>query len=61
MFSPSDYELAARVLGLPVPRTQAEMAAATPMTARVVRDFARGLPPVPVKMQMGCIPVLHVL
>ena len=47
MFSPSDYELAARVLGLPVPRTQAEMAGATPMTARVVRAFALGLPPVP--------------
>lgn len=47
MFSQADYELAARVLGLPVPQTPAEMAAATPITARVVREFARGLPPMP--------------
>lgn len=47
MFSRADYELAARVLGLPVPTTPAEMAAATPMTARVVREFGRALPPVP--------------
>lgn len=45
MFSPADYELAARVLGLPLPTTKAEMAAAAPMTARVVRDFARMRPP----------------
>lgn len=42
MFSPADYELAARILQVPVPRTQAEMAAATPMVARVMRDFGRG-------------------
>jgi len=36
MFSDSDYELAARVLGLPVPRTPAERAAATPMVATVL-------------------------
>lgn len=47
MFSQADYELASRVLGLPVPRTPAEMAAATPMVARVVREFNRGLPPMP--------------
>ena len=47
MFSQADYELAARVLGLPVPQTPAEKAAATPITARVVREFARGLPSVP--------------
>lgn len=47
MFSQADYELAARVLGLPVPQTAAEKAAATPITARVVREFARGLPSVP--------------
>lgn len=47
MFSAADYELAARVLGLPVPTTPAEQAAAAPMTARVVREFGRALPPVP--------------
>ena len=47
MFSPADYELAARVMGLPVQQTPAEMAAATPITARVVREFARGIPPMP--------------
>jgi len=47
VFSQADYELAARVLGLPVPQTPAEMAAATPITARVVREFARGLPSIP--------------
>lgn len=47
MFSKADYELAARILGLPVPETPAEMAAATPATAQVVRHFATGLPPAP--------------
>lgn len=47
MFSKADYELAARILGLPVPETTAEMAAATPATAMVVRQFATGLPPAP--------------
>jgi uncharacterized protein YdiU (UPF0061 family) len=47
VFSPSDYELAARVLGLPVPETNAERAAATPIVARVLRDFGRMAPPMP--------------
>ena len=47
MFSKADYELAARVLGLPVPETPAEIAAATPATARVVRQFGQALPPAP--------------
>lgn len=47
MFSKADYELAARVLGLPVPQTPAEMAAATPATAQVIRRFGTGLPPMP--------------
>jgi hypothetical protein len=47
VFSKADYELAARILGLPVPETTAEMAAATPATAMVVRQFATGLPPAP--------------
>lgn len=47
MFSQADYELAARFLGLPVPSTPAEKAAAAPMTAVVVRDFFRAAPPVP--------------
>ena len=47
MFSVADYELASRVLGLPVPTTPAEMAAATPLTARVLWQFGRVQPPVP--------------
>lgn len=47
MFSKADYELAARILGLPVPQTPAEMAAATPATAHVLRRFGQGLPPMP--------------
>jgi len=47
VFSKADYELAARILGLPVPETPAEMAAATPMTAQVVRQFGQALPPAP--------------
>lgn len=47
MFSQADYELAARVLGLPVPMTPAEKAAAAPMTSVVMRDFFRAAPPVP--------------
>ena len=42
MFSPAEYELAARVLGLPVPENEAERAAAAPMVAKVLRDFGRG-------------------
>lgn len=47
MFSKADYELAARILGLPVPQTPAEIAAATPATAQIVRRFSQGLPPMP--------------
>jgi len=47
VFSKADYELAARVLGLPVPETPAEIAAATPVTARVIRQFGQALPPAP--------------
>ncbi len=47
MFSKADYELAARILGLPVPETPAEIAAATPVTARVIRQFGTALPPMP--------------
>lgn len=47
MFSPQDYELAARILGLPVPRTPAEQAAAAPMVSVVIRNFHRAAPPVP--------------
>lgn len=47
MFSDSDYELAARVLGLPVPRTPAERAAATPMVSTVLKNYYRAAPPMP--------------
>lgn len=47
MFSPADYALAARVLGLPVPNTPAECAAAAPLTAAVLRNIQRGAPPMP--------------
>lgn len=47
MFSKADYELAARILGLPVPQTPAEIAAATPATAQVIRRFGQSLPPMP--------------
>jgi hypothetical protein len=47
VFSKADYALAARVLGLPVPETPAEMAAATPATARIMREFATALPVAP--------------
>jgi len=47
MFSEADYELAARVLGLPVPRTPAERAAATPMVATVLKNYYRAAPPMP--------------
>lgn len=45
MFSPQDYELAARLLGLPVPMTAAEKAAAAPMTAVVMRNFMKAEAP----------------
>lgn len=47
MFSEADYDLAARILGLPVPRTFAERAAATPMVATVLRNYYRAAPPMP--------------
>ncbi len=47
MFSPQDYELAARLLGLPVPKTPAECAAATPMTATVLRSYYKAPAPMP--------------
>ena len=45
MFSQADYALAARLLGLPMPVTPSEQAAAAPMTARVLRDFMQMRPP----------------
>jgi len=53
VFSKADYELAARILGLPVPQTPAEMAAATPATAEVIRRFGQGRPPMPGHEQEG--------
>ena len=44
MFSDSDYELAARVLGLPVPRTPAERAAARGAALRERLELARAAP-----------------
>ena len=45
MFSQADYALAARMMGLPMPVTAAEQAAAAPVTARVLRDFMQMRPP----------------
>ncbi len=53
MFSPQDYELAARILGLPVPTTPAERAVAAPMTAAVLRNFHRAAPPMPGREEEG--------
>ena len=47
MFSPQDFELAARLLGLPVPETPAECAAAIPMTATVLRSYYKAPAPMP--------------
>ena len=47
MFSPQDYELAARIVGLPCPQTPAERAAAAPMTAVILKNFYRAAPPMP--------------
>ena len=47
MFSPQDYELAARIVGLPCPTTPAERAAAAPMTAVILKNFYRAAPPMP--------------
>jgi hypothetical protein len=53
VFSPQDYELAARILGLPVPVTPAEKAAATPLTASVIRNFYKAAPPAPGREEQG--------
>jgi hypothetical protein len=53
VFSPQDYELAARILGLPVPTTPAERAVAAPMTATVLRNFYKAAPPMPGREQEG--------
>jgi len=45
VFSEADYALAARLMGLPMPTTPAEQAAAAPVTARVLRDFLQMRPP----------------
>lgn len=45
MFSPADFELAAKLVGLPVPQSPAEQAAAIPVTARVLRDYMQMRPP----------------
>lgn len=47
MFSPADYELAARLTGLPVPKTTAEKAAAAPIVAQILREYSRALPTMP--------------
>ncbi len=47
MFSPADYELAARLTGLPVPRTAAEQAAAAPIVSNILRTFGRAPAPMP--------------
>lgn len=47
MFSPADYELAARITGLPIPKTAAERAAAAPVISQVLREYSRALPPMP--------------
>jgi len=53
VFSKADYELAARILGLPVPQSPAEMAAAAPATAEVIRRFGQGRAPMPGHEQEG--------
>ena len=47
LFSHSEYALAARVLGLPVPQTDAECAAAAPLTSVVLKNLMK-MPPPPV-------------
>ncbi len=47
VFSPAEYELAARALGAPIPQNDAERAAAAPMVAMVLREFGRGGTPPP--------------
>ena len=47
MFSPQDYELASRILGLPVPQTDAERAVAAPAVHAVLRNFYKAAAPMP--------------
>jgi len=47
VFSPQDFELAARLLGLPVPETPAECAAAIPLTSAVLRSYYKAPAPMP--------------
>ena len=51
MFSPAEYDLASRALGLPFPETDAGRAAAAPMVAYVLREFGRGGTPPPPGME----------
>jgi len=51
VFSPQEYAFAAQILGLPVPQTPAEKAAATPLTARVLREYFYERPPMPGREQ----------
>jgi hypothetical protein len=53
VFSPQDYELAARIVGLPCPTTPAERAAAAPMTAVILKNFYRAAPPMPGREEEG--------
>lgn len=53
MFSPQDYEFAARIVGLPCPQTPAERAAATPMTAAILKNFYKAAPPMPGREEEG--------
>ena len=45
MFSREDYAFAARMLGLPTPITPDEQAAAAPVVAEVLRNYAKGYAP----------------
>ena len=45
MFSRSDYELASRLLGMPVPETPEEQAMAAPIVVQVLRDYLQMRPP----------------
>lgn len=47
LFSPSEYEFAARILGLPYPESMAEKAIAAPMVSRVLRECFFAAPPMP--------------
>jgi len=45
VFSREDYAFAARMLGLPTPITPDEQAAAAPVVAEVLRNYAKGYAP----------------